>query len=179
MDGDDTRRKLSVDLVVCADQNNAEAVIQMLGQLDEDVKALSLAPIKGDSQQDELVLAAIAGTEIALGWLEDREIDAVVDHLDGIVLQKGLLDQSRKPMGGGDDGKVRHAGEPLFLQAIHVTGIVDKTLGVFPILRAMMTARLPFVAFRHGETGTMAGKGPAIMEGPDDGNVVIFDITKQ
>ena len=46
-------------------------------------------------------------------------------------------------------------------------------------LRAVVAAALPFIAACHGEMGALPGKSPAVVEGPDRGDAVLFYIAKQ
>ena len=46
-------------------------------------------------------------------------------------------------------------------------------------LGAVVAAVLPFVAACHGKMGALAGKGPAVVESPDRGDMVLFYIAKQ
>lgn len=45
--------------------------------------------------------------------------------------------------------------------------------------RAMVAAGLPFVALFHHKVRTMPGERPAVVEGPDHGDIVLFDVAKQ
>lgn len=52
------------------------------------------------------------GAEIARCGFEDGDVDAVMDDLDRVLLEVGLLYECCQPVGGGDEGHVGYVGEP-------------------------------------------------------------------
>lgn len=163
VDGDDVRGEVLVHVVIGAHQDDLETVVQAGGEVDKHVQPFAGAPAEGHAKEDELILAVMLFAEVALRGLEHREVDSVVDHLHGVVFQKGLPYQLRKPVGGGDDGEVLYPGEPFLLVAVHEFGVVQVTFGIFPMLGTVVTPGFPLVALRHGEMGTMPGERPAVV----------------
>ena len=61
----------------------------------------------------------------------------------------------------------------------HGLGEVKIALGIGPVLGAMVATGFPFLASDHSEMGTMAGEGPAVVEGPYHRDVVLPDVVEQ
>ena len=180
VDGQDPGGQLAVDGVVRAHQNDLIGWIETICQLNEHVQALADSPTESNAKHDFLFRRDLVScTEIALHRAEDRQVDAVLDDLNGILLQKGLARQIRQPLRGCHKSQIFHTRKPSFFQLEHQTRKIKESLRVHMLVGAVDALRLPFLTTAHVKMRTIARESPTIMQSPDHGNTVSFDVIKQ
>ena len=177
MDGQDAGREELIHRFVGSHQHDAIGVVQAGGQLDEHVQSLPYAPAEGHSEEDLLSFQPVLFSRVSGGWAEHREVDAVMDHVDGVTAEEGLSDQVPQPCGGGDDRQIQPGKELLFPSEEGSAAV--KKPAVFTPLRTVTASCLPPVTADHIEVGAVAREGPAVVEGPEDLDPAALKIGEQ
>ena len=60
---------------------------------------------------------------------------------------------------------------------MHLNRMICQRLGVLAVQGAVVTFRFPFLTSYHLKMWTMAGQDPAIMQGPNNRNTSLFDVS--
>lgn len=98
-----------------------------------------------------------------------------MDDLDGIGPEEGFLHEVSQPLRWRDEDKLPQTCEQLLLARKVLTAVVYPIrLRVGTELRTVMAATLPKLAAYKIKMSTMTGEGPTVVQGPDDGPVVLF-----
>ena len=165
--------------MVSSNQNEPVQIrVQSAGQFQEHIQTFTDAPAKGDTQQDLFILGdPIFVSETVILRFKDRQIYAIVDHGNGIILHKRLFHQISKPTGWSHDGQIQPCKQILLFLVQRPASVKEKAM--IPILGTVLTTSSPPITVGHHEMRTVGCKRPAIVEGPDQLDFLLLEVTEQ
>ena len=172
-------RKRPVDLRICSHQHNLIVICKPLRKLNEYIQPLRVTPIKCNSQYNLLIFQSVVSPKVRFCFCEYSQINAIIDGLDLVSTQERILRQAFKPMGGGNDHRLRNLTKPCFFRLPHKPAQIDGGRGKTLLLGTAMTAGSPFFAAGDGKMGADCSECPAVMKRPHHRNTMLFDISKQ
>ena len=97
-----------------------------------------------------------------------------------ILLQKGLLHKGFQPCGWRGDTEILNSCKGIFLAfVVFFRGIQHFALGIFVLLRTILTLRFPLFTPTGAEICAMPRHRPAVMERPYHRDILLLDIPEQ